>query len=235
MSKLSVRIHDSAGFLLRIIVRMAVHIVYRIRVSGSRNIPQRGAALLIPNHVSWADALILIAVCRRRIRFVMERSIYDTPFFNRIFRFKGVIPVSASDDKKQLLEFVRRSRQVIEDGDLLCIFAEGSITRDGQVQEFMAGFERVVKGRDCPIIPVYLDGLWGSILSYAHGRLLSKFPSFFRRTVSVLIGEAMPAESSAKELRQAVMALSIMQPCEIGKKLSTTGNDSKGLSVDAVP
>ncbi|ABL00958.1 acyl-[ACP]--phospholipid O-acyltransferase [Pelobacter propionicus] len=195
-------------FLLRFIALVTMRVFYRIRIHGADNLPIEGPALLIPNHVTWVDALLLTATNQRRIRFVMQREIYDTPVLRVLFKLMGVIPVSSRDGKKELLEFIRRARAALDDGYMVCIFAEGELTRTGMLREFRGGFERIVKDSGYPIIPVYIGGAWGSILSYAHGRLLSRPPTLSPYRVSVIFGDPMPATSTALEVRQAVMQLS---------------------------
>jgi acyl-[acyl-carrier-protein]-phospholipid O-acyltransferase/long-chain-fatty-acid--[acyl-carrier-protein] ligase len=195
-------------FLLRFVALVTMRIFYRIRILGGENLPVEGAALLIPNHVTWVDALLLTATNQRRIRFVMERSIYNTRFLNGIFRLLGVIPVSSKDGRKDMVEFIKRARAALDDGYLVCIFAEGELTRNGMLREFRGGFERIVKDSGYPIIPVYIGGAWGSILSYAHGRLLSRPPAFSPYPVTILFGKPMPAGSHAVEVRQQVAELS---------------------------
>jgi len=195
-------------FLLRFIALATMRIFYRLRVIGGENLPVDGPALLIPNHVTWVDALLLTATNQRRIRFVMERRIYNTPLLRGLFRLMGVIPVSSEDGKKGLLEFMKQARAALDAGYLVCIFAEGELTRNGMLREFRGGFERIVKGTDYPIIPVYIGGAWGSILSYAHGRLLSRLPAFSPYPVTILFGAAMPSSSTAMAVRQKVAELS---------------------------
>lgn len=195
-------------FLLRFIALVTMRLFYRIRISGAENLPIEGPALLIPNHVTWVDALLLTATNQRRIRFVMERNIYNTPLLRWLFRLMGVIPVSSTDGRKELVEFIKRARAALDEGYMVCIFAEGALTRNGMLREFRGGFERIVKDSGYPIIPVYIGGAWGSILSYAHGRLLSRPPALSPYPVSILFGTPLPATSTAMEVRQAVMELS---------------------------
>lgn len=195
-------------FLLRFIALVAMRLFYRIRIIGAENVPVEGPALLIPNHVTWVDALLLTATNQRRIRFVMERRIYNTPLLRKLFRLMGVIPVSSSDGRKEMVEFIKQARAALDEGYMVCIFAEGAITRNGMLREFRGGFERIVKDSGHPIIPVYIGGAWGSILSYAHGRLLSRPPALSPYPVTILFGKPMPATSTAIEVRQKVAELS---------------------------
>ncbi|NVO00290.1 MAG: acyl-[ACP]--phospholipid O-acyltransferase [Geobacteraceae bacterium] len=195
-------------FLIRFMALVAMRIFYRLDMIGERNVPIDGGALLVANHVSWLDALLLIATQQRRIRFVMERSIYNTPLLKQFCQMMKVIPVSGRDGKKGLIEFTAAARQALEDGYLVCIFAEGEITRNGMLNRFKGGFARIVKDSDFPIIPVYIGGAWGSILSYAHGKLLSRVPSLMPYRVTVIFGAALAADSPVHEVRRAVMELS---------------------------
>ncbi|RII25635.1 MAG: acyl-[ACP]--phospholipid O-acyltransferase [Geobacter sp.] len=195
-------------FLLRFVALMVMRICYRISVIDDRFVPSEGPALLVVNHVSWLDALLLLATQQRRIRFVMDRHIYEKPVLKQLCRLMQVIPVSSKDGRKGLVEFIATARAALDEGYLVCIFAEGAITRSGMLGEFKGGFERIVKGSDYPIIPVYIGGAWGSILSYAHGRLLSRWPTLFPYRMTIIFGAPLPAESTATEVRQAVMELS---------------------------
>jgi acyl-[acyl-carrier-protein]-phospholipid O-acyltransferase/long-chain-fatty-acid--[acyl-carrier-protein] ligase len=195
-------------FLLRFIALVAMRVCYRLRIIGAEHLPVEGAALLIPNHVTWLDALLLSATNQRRIRFVMERRVYNTSLLRGLFRLMKVIPVSSEDGRKGLLEFMRQARAALDEGYLVCIFAEGQLTRNGMLREFRGGFEHIVKGTNYPIIPVYIGGAWGSILSYAHGRMLSSLPSFSPYPMTVIFGEPMLSTSTAVEVRQRVAGLS---------------------------
>jgi acyl-[acyl-carrier-protein]-phospholipid O-acyltransferase/long-chain-fatty-acid--[acyl-carrier-protein] ligase len=195
-------------FLLRFLALVAMRTFYRLDIVGEERVPSDGGALLVANHVSWLDALLLLATHQRRIRFVMEREIYNTPLLKQLCTLMQVIPVSARDGKKGLLEFMATARRALDDGYLVCIFAEGEITRNGMLNRFKGGFERIVRGTEFPVIPVYIGGAWGSILSYAHGKLLSRLPSPIPYRVTVLFGDHLPATSSAHDVRRAVMELS---------------------------
>ena len=195
-------------FLIRFIALVTMRLFYRLRIFGHENLPAEGPALLIPNHVTWVDALLLSATSQRRIRFVMERSIYNKPLLQGLFRLMGVIPVSSEDGRKGLVEFMKQARAALDDGYMVCIFAEGEITRNGMLREFRGGFERIVKGTNYPIIPVYIGGAWGSILSYAHGRLLSSLPIFSSYPMTIHFGAPLPSTSTVREVRQKVAELS---------------------------
>ena len=195
-------------FLLRFLALLTMKCCYRLKVVGRHNVPLEGPALLVPNHVTWLDALLLIATQQRRIRFVMHRSIYDTRWLKPLFRLMGVIPVSSGDSRHDIAVFVRAARTALDEGYMVCIFAEGAITRTGMMREFKSGAEWIVKGTAYPVIPVYIGGAWGSIFSYAHGRLLAKLPTLRPYPITIFFGTPLPATSRATEIRQAVMELS---------------------------
>ena len=191
-------------FLLRFVALAVMKLLYRIRVDGRANVPLDGPALLVANHVSWIDALLLIATQTRRIRFVMDRTIYETPALNPLFRLMGVIPVSARDGVAGFKEFLRATRQVLDEGYLVCIFAEGEITRHGGLNAFRPGFARIAQATSVPIIPTYIGGAWGNIFSYARNRrlYLQRYP------MHILFGAPLPADQ-ATQARTAVMELSV--------------------------
>ena len=196
-------------FLLRFLVLVITRLAYRIKVVGREHVPVDGPALLVCNHVSYVDALLLIATQQRRIRFMMATSIYERWAFARmLFRLMGCIPIEMTDSPKKILRSLKQARAAMDDGYMVCIFAEGQLTRTGTLREFNRGFERIVKGTDYPVIPVYLGGAWGSIYSYYHGQLLRRWPTLLRYPVSIHFGKPMPGTSSVVEVRQAVMELS---------------------------
>ena len=194
-------------FLLRFIALLVMRLGYRIDIHGEENVPAEGPALLVANHVSWIDALLLSATQQRRIRFIMHRDIYNVRLLNPLFRLMKVIPVAASDSRRQKVEFIQTSRAALDDGYLVCIFAEGMITRTGMLQPFQSGLEAIVKGSPHPLIPVHIGGAWGSIFSYAHGKPLSKLPLSFPYPVTIHFGPPLPATCKAAEVQQAVAEL----------------------------
>lgn len=204
-------------FLVRFVIVLLTRVCYRITVIGEKNVPLSGPALLISNHVTWVDALLLSATQQRRIRFIMERSIYNNRLLNPLFRLLRVIPVSSQDSRKELVKFFQDARAALDEGYLVCIFAEGAITRNGMIGEFRSGFEKIVKGTAYPVIPVYIGGAWGSIFSYAHGSLVSRFPVTFPYPVSLLFGKPLATPISPIEMKQAVMELS----CDYFESLKT--------------
>lgn len=193
--------------LLRLLLWMLTHTLYRLDVAGRERVPARGGALLVPNHVSMADAVLLIAAIDRPVRFLMFKGSYDHPLVKPFGKILGVIPISSDQGPREMIHSLRRATQALEDGELVCIFPEGQMTRIGQMMPFRRGMERIIKGVNVPIIPVNLDGVWGSIFSFAGGRFLWKFPRHLPYPVRVTFGEPLPPSSSAGEARQAVQDL----------------------------
>ncbi len=193
--------------LLRLLLWMLTHTLYRLDVAGRERVPARGGALLVPNHVSMADAVLLLAALDRPVRFLMFKGSYDHPLVKPFARILGVIPISSDQGPREMIHSLRRATQALQDGELVCIFPEGQMTRIGQMMPFRRGMERIIKGVDVPIIPVNLDGVWGSIFSFAGGRFLWKLPRHLPYPVRVTFGPPLPSTASAQEARQAVQDL----------------------------
>ncbi len=202
-------------FFVRFLVLIPLRFGYRIRANHPENIPISGGALLIANHVSLVDALILGSTQQRRIRFVMERGYFNRPGIGWFCRLMGAIPIDATDSPKKLIASLQAARKALDDGYLVCIFAEGAMTRTGFVRRFKAGFERIVRHSEYPIIPIYIGGIWGSIWSYYHGRLFSRFPRRCRVPIEVIFGQPMLPTSKPQEVYQAVVELG----CEYHQQL----------------
>ncbi len=203
-----VTVRTLPDFLTRFVVVVVTKLFYRIDVHGLENLPLDGPALMVSNHVTWVDALLISAVQQRRIRFVMAREIAEYRPTRWLFRLMRVIPVSPKDPPRQIVASLQEARNALDEGYLVCIFAEGAITRTGNMRGFRPGLERIVKGTDYPIVPVYIGGAWGSIFSYFGGRLLSRLPRRIPYPTTLQIGRPMPATSSTSEVRTAVLELS---------------------------
>jgi acyl-[acyl-carrier-protein]-phospholipid O-acyltransferase / long-chain-fatty-acid--[acyl-carrier-protein] ligase len=193
--------------LLRLLLWIATHTLYRIHLEGRENIPAKGGALLVPNHVSMVDAVLLIASIDRPIRFLMFKGSYDHPLVKPFAKIMGVIPISSQLRPREMIQSLRMATQALKDGEIVCIFPEGQMTRIGQMLPFRRGMERIVKGIDVPIIPANLGGVWGSVFSFERGRFLWKLPRKLPYPVTVTFGKAIPSTSSAQDVRQAVQEL----------------------------
>ena len=193
--------------LIRFVLWAATRTIYRIQVIGRDNIPERGGALLVCNHVSFADAMFLLASTDRPVRFIMHKNNFDVPWIRPFARILGVIPIASEMGPRDLIQSLRVATQAIQAGEVVCIFAEGQITRIGQMLPFRRGFERIMKEVNAPIIPVGLDGVWGSIFSYEGGHMLWKWPRQIPYRVTVNYGRPMPHDANPMEVRQHVQEL----------------------------
>lgn len=182
-------------------------LVYRIRVLHADRIPKQGGALLVCNHLSFVDGLLLVASMRRHVRFVMYKGIYDLPWVKPFARVLEAIPISSDLRPREMLHAMQTATDAIRNGELVCIFAEGQITRIGQMLPFRRGYERIMRGLDAPIHPVGLDGVWGSIFSFEKRRFMWKLPRRIPYPVTVNFGTALPATAAPMEVRQAVQEL----------------------------
>ena len=167
---------------------------YGIRVRGSENIPAEGGALLIANHVAYADVLVIGVMSRRPVRFLSWEGFERHKFLGFMCRLMGTIPVSETKAKEAII----KSGEALARGEVVCIFPEGSITRNGGLMQLRKGFELIARRGGAPIVPVAIDGMWGSIFSFSGGKSFWKLPKRFPRPVSVVIGKPFPATEHAK-------------------------------------
>jgi acyl-[acyl-carrier-protein]-phospholipid O-acyltransferase/long-chain-fatty-acid--[acyl-carrier-protein] ligase len=191
---------------VRFMLWLLTHSLYRIRVVGRDNVPSQGPALLVSNHVSFVDAILIGASLPRFIRFMLLREYYDISWLNSFFRLMKAIPVVPTS-RRGIVDSLRRARSELEAGEVVCIFAEGAISRTGHLLAFKRGFEKIVEGSSIPIIPVHLDQLWGSIFSFKQGRFFWKRPRLLPYPVTVSFGAPLPASASVQDVRQAVQEL----------------------------
>ncbi len=194
-------------YLVRFVLWLLTHSLFRIRIIGQENVPFRGPALLVSNHMSHVDGLLVGACVQRFIRFMVWKPIYEMKAFHWLLRRTHAIPVGTSGSR-DAVESIRAARRELAAGHIVCIFAEGAISRTGNMLPFKRGMEKIVDGTDIPIIPVHLDRLWGSIFSFASGKFFWKWPSQVPYPVTVSFGAPLPSNSSAQTVRQAIQELS---------------------------
>lgn len=193
--------------LVRLCVWILAHTIYKIRTIEKHNVPEKGGALLVANHVSFVDAILLIVTVQRPIRFIMSREIYGANIFRPLFKLGRVIPIDHKDNPKEIIRALNTAREAIQNGELVCIFPEGQLTRTGNILKFNAGVERIMKGIDSPILPIHLDRIWGSIFSWEKGRFLTKWPKIIPYPVTVTFGKPLASTTSVFEIRNRVMEL----------------------------
>ncbi len=201
-------------FLLRFFAWLLVNFIYRLERHGVENIPEKGPALLICNHVGYADAIVISASCSRPIRFIMESSIFKIPVLSTIFRGMKAIPVAPA--KQDPVVYERAFEIVAEElrrGNLVCIFPEGRLTPDGEVQEFRAGMLRILNETPVPVIPMALSGLWDSMFSRKYKALWKRWPRRFWPKITLRVGTTIPAsEAHLDRLRAEVVNLRGNEP-----------------------
>jgi acyl-[acyl-carrier-protein]-phospholipid O-acyltransferase/long-chain-fatty-acid--[acyl-carrier-protein] ligase len=194
--------------LVRIPVWILCHTFYRVRVLGRENIPAKGPALLVCNHVSYFDWLFLLAAQPRYVHFVIFAGWTRIFGLRHLFRWGGVIAIDAGAGPRSIVQSLRKAADALSRGEVVCIFAEGRFTRTGFLLPFHRGFEQIVKHCPAPVIPVCLEHVWGSIFSYWGGKLIWKWPQELPYPVTVAFGKPLPATTQAAEVRQAVQQLS---------------------------
>ncbi|MDK2776397.1 MAG: MFS transporter [Pseudomonadota bacterium] len=196
-------------FALRFMIWMLTHTMYRVTHAEMEKIPEEGPVVLVCNHVSYVDALLIASACRRPVRFVMDRSIAGMPVLKYFFRFARTIPICSPKADNDVYENAfRRIREELNDGQVVCIFPEGKLTSTGEIDTFKRGIERIIAETPVPVIPMALNGLWGSFFSHKDGLALTKTPRRFWSKVSITLDKAIPPEQvSAAALESKVRAL----------------------------
>ncbi len=190
-----------ARSLLLFVLRVVIRCIYRIRSLGLENLPA-GGALLVCNHVSYVDALVLLAVCPRPVRFLAYEAFHKKWWLGWAFRHLGVIPISPRHAK----DAIQRASAQMSQGELVCVFQEGEITRTGTVLTIHKGFELMARRAGVPVVPVFLGSLWGSIFSYANRRFLWKLPRRLPYAVTVSFGRPITAaEATSARIRQELL------------------------------
>jgi 1-acyl-sn-glycerol-3-phosphate acyltransferase len=193
-------------YLLRFIAWVASRLVYRFKVTGDEHIPTEGAAILVANHVSFVDAVLLMAASPRPIRFIMDHKIFRIPVLGAMFRLAKAIPVAPQKvDAATYERAFAEAKRVLDDGDLLCIFPEGGITQDGSLQPFKGGVMKILESNPVPVIPIALTNLWGSFFSRIEGGRAMRKPlrrGLFNR-VGLVGGAPVPADQVTPEVLHA--------------------------------
>ncbi|MHA3773313.1 AMP-binding protein [Verrucomicrobiota bacterium sgz303538] len=183
-SSLGERIFRALGYGL-------ARLIYRVRSYGTEQLPE-GGFLLLPNHLSWVDAVILQIACPRPIRFIVDQDIYRMRLLKPVFQLLRALPISS----RQAKESVRAAADAIRAGEIVCIFPEGELSRNGMLLRLKRGYELIARQAGCPVVPVWLDQLWGSIFSFAGGRYFFKWPKQIPYPVTVSFGKPIAAENA---------------------------------------
>lgn len=195
-------------FAMRFFIFILVHTVYKLRVKGVENIPDRGPALLVANHASFVDGLLIIAGSSRFVRFMMHEDYYKHPLLHHFVKWAGFIPVPDPGQPKKIMAMFKAAGDALRDGDVVCVFPEGKITRNGIMDEFKQGLARIIPDDvEAPVIPVRLGMLWGSIFSYYYGKIKMRIPEELPHPASVTFGTAIDKHTPPFEIRQKLSEL----------------------------
>jgi hypothetical protein len=199
-------------FLMRFLCWILVHTFYRLEESGLENIPDKGPAVLVCNHVSFVDPLVILAASPRPIRFVMDYRIFHTPIVSFVFRTGKAIPIAPAKENPQMLEAAYdQVSEALRNGELVAIFPEGRITDNGELYPFRSGIERILERDPVPVVPLALRGLWGSFFSRDGGPAFSKprrLLHMFVKRIALVGGPAVaPAVATRQSLQEMVGAL----------------------------
>lgn len=190
---------------LRFVVWMLTSALYRIRVRGIENIPATGPALLCSNHVSWLDAVMVVLTCPRPIRMFAWAGNFESKWMRNLADQWSIILVTSNP--KSIIRALDTANAALKNGELVCVFPEGEISRTGNTQTFKPGMMRILNGTGAPVVPVYLDQLWGSIFSFDDGKFFWKWPRKWPYPVGVHFGKPQPAVTHISQARNAVMEL----------------------------
>ena len=191
-------------FFLRFVIWVLIHLVYRVRGVDLDRIPADGPVMLACNHVSFVDSLIIGGMVRRPVRFVMYHKIYNTPGLRLLFDIAGAVPIApAKEDPAALEAALDRIADYLADGEVVCVFPEGALTPDGELQPLREGLQRMVERTPAPVVPLALRGLWGSWFSRAGGKAMAGWPRRFWSRVALAAGPPIAPEALSMEALQA--------------------------------
>ncbi|MCP4494522.1 MAG: MFS transporter [Gammaproteobacteria bacterium] len=197
-------------FIMRLLVWLLVHSVYRVNKIDLDKIPDHGPVLLVCNHVSFVDALVLIGSIRRPVRFVMYYQIFQLPVLSFVFKTAHAIPIAGAKENPELMkQAFEQISAALNDDEIVCIFPEGRITDNGEMSEFKTGVIRIIKRDAVPVVPLALRGLWGSFFSRKYGNAMSRlFPRGLFSKIDLVAGDAIaPEHVSLQGLSKAVLQL----------------------------
>lgn len=196
-------------FLMRFLIWLLINTIYRVETQNLEKIPEEGATILVCNHISYVDALVIAGCSRRPVRFVIHYKIYQLPVLNFVFRTGKTIPIAGAKEDAQLLEQAfQQIAAALVAGDLLCVFPEGKISNDGEMNPFRTGIEKIIATNPVPVIPMALCGLWGTFFSRYGGPAMLKIPRRLWSKIALKVGEPLaPTEVTAQHLQEKVLEL----------------------------
>src|SRR6059036_1851025 len=194
---------SAAERMLHIIAGPPLRCLYRVTAHGLRNLPS-GGFLLLPNHITWVDAIVLQLACPRPIRYIIDQGFYRKPILHPFLRLVGCIPIDARHSHSA----VRAATEKIADGEIVCLFPEGQLERAGTLLRLQRGYELIAHHANAPVVPVWLDRLWGSIFSFQGGRFFTKWPKEIPYRVTVAFGKPLePKAAGIATVREELLKL----------------------------
>ena len=196
---------NSSGFerIIRFVGLGLARMIYRVTTFGRERLPQ-GGFLLLPNHITWVDAIVLSLACPRPIRFIIDEGVYHNRVLNPFFHAIGCIPITTRKAKDAMRDAIAR----IQAGEIVCLFPEGELSRSGSLLRLRRGYEIIARQAEAPVVPVYLDQLWGSIFSFQGGRFFTKWPRSIPYHVTVAFGQPLSAdEADIATLREQLLKI----------------------------
>src|SRR5438128_5540004 len=176
---------------LHFVGRPLVSCFYRVRSLGIENLPASGC-LLLPNHISCVDAIVLQLACPRPIRYIIDQEFYHKPILRPFLRIVGCIPIDTHNSRSA----IRAAAEKIADGEIVCLFPEGQLSRSGTLLRLRRGYELIAHHAEAPVVPVWLDRLWGSVFSFQGGKFLTKWPKEIPYRVTVAFGKPLEPEAA---------------------------------------
>src|SRR5258708_1247375 len=183
--------------------RLLVRCFYRVTAVGLENMPA-GGFLLLPNHITWVDAIVLQLACRRPIRYIIDQENYYQPILHPLLRTLGCIPINIRHSRSA----IRAATEKIAEGEIVCLFPEGQLERSGVLLRLQRGYELIARHANAQVVPVWLDQLWGSIFSFQGGRFFTKFPKRIPYPVTIAFGKPLePKTADVATVREEVLKL----------------------------
>jgi hypothetical protein len=195
-------------FFLRFIFWILSNFIYRISFLNRDALPRTGAAVIVANHISFVDWFIITAACRRPVHFVMDNQIFKIPVLRLIFKMSKAVPIApAKENPKVKEEAFNKISALLEDDNIVCIFPEGAISRDGSLADFRPGVEAILKRNPVPVLPLAIKGLWGSWFSRFSGSAMKGAPKPTFRKIAVEVGAPLAATSDAKAMQSSIQKM----------------------------
>ncbi|NND95716.1 MAG: AMP-binding protein, partial [Pirellulaceae bacterium] len=195
----------SRRLFIRFLLRPVLTVLYRKELHGLENLPKDRGCVIISNHVSWIDGILILWMMPRNVRFVVDGGNFDGAIARWIAGAFDTILMTASP--KSIGRALKTARQGLIDGDVVGIFPEGTLTRTGQLQAFKPGIKKILKGTDAVVVPLWVEGMWGSIFSFSGGKFFFKWPKHFRRKLIGFVGEPMPGDTPTELMRSKLQDL----------------------------